>query len=236
VAQIAPDSVSLEWEGRRIDLYPTLTPAENAQAYFRRYADARDAKRVVPPLIEETSRELEYLDEMALHVEMADSERDLNTLRRELEATGVLREARGKSKQRDSQRARGKPPTGLYRRFSVDGNEILAGTSAVGNEMVTFGVAGPNDLWFHVRGGPGAHVILRNPGRDPSPQIIEAAARLAAAHSALREELRADVVYTPRRHVRKIAGAAPGQVTYRGETTVSVRPEMDKRAAAARSA
>ncbi|HZN59084.1 MAG TPA: NFACT family protein, partial [Planctomycetota bacterium] len=142
-ATIEPGASMLEWEGRRVDLYPTLSAAENAQSYFRRYRDARDAKRVVPPLIEETSQELDYLDEMALHVELADSERDLTGLRRELEVREILRS----SKPRKDQKRGGteqKAPRGPYVRIPLDDAEILAGTSALGNETVTFRIAGPD--------------------------------------------------------------------------------------------
>src|SRR3954454_5406117 len=89
-AQIQEGDVSLTWQGKRIDLYPTLSAVENAQAYFRQYTDARDAKRVVPPLLEEVEAEMAYLDDMALHLEAAESERDISAIRRELEEANVV--------------------------------------------------------------------------------------------------------------------------------------------------
>jgi predicted ribosome quality control (RQC) complex YloA/Tae2 family protein len=235
-ATIAPGASMLEWEGRRVDLYPTLSAAENAQSYFRRYRDARDAKRVVPPLIEQTNQELDYLDEMALHVELADNERDLTVLRRELETREILRAAKPKKDQKRAGTEQA-APRGPYLRIPLDDAEILAGTSALGNETVTFRMAGPDDLWFHVRGAPGAHVILRMHGqkREAPPELVQAAASVAASHSALREESHVPVDVTARRHVRKIAGAAPGRVTYQRETTLLVRPGAPDVVGAART-
>ncbi|MBM2810488.1 MAG: Fibronectin-binding domain protein [Chloroflexi bacterium] len=221
VSVIPADAASFEWEGRRIDLYPSLTAVENAQSYFRQYADARDAGKVVPPLLNEVEAELQYLDEMMLHVDLAEDERSLNALRRELEEAGHMKAARPKRNQ--SKATTAKRPGGPYRRLSIDGAEILVGSSAEGNATVTFRLAEPNDLWFHVRGAPGAHVLLRASG-STAPAAIETAAQLAAANSARRGDARVEVDYTLRKHVRKISGGAPGRVTFVHETTVRVEP------------
>jgi predicted ribosome quality control (RQC) complex YloA/Tae2 family protein len=89
---------------------------------------------------------------------------------------------------------------------------------------VTFKMADAQDLWFHTRGIPGAHVVLRTNGKPQPPDRIEAVARLAAAHSGARDEPRVPVDYTFKRYVRRIPGALPGRVTYREESTVVVNP------------
>jgi predicted ribosome quality control (RQC) complex YloA/Tae2 family protein len=90
---------------------------------------------------------------------------------------------------------------------------------------VTFDIAGPDDTWFHARGVPGSHVIVRwtNAGRDDDAVLLRAA-ELAAWFSQSRASGRVEVDITPRRFVRKIKGAGPGMVTYRNERTVSVAP------------
>jgi predicted ribosome quality control (RQC) complex YloA/Tae2 family protein len=106
----------------------------------------------------------------------------------------------------------------------VDGFELLLGTSALGNERVTFELAGNDDLWLHARGVPGSHVVVRAGGRSLSVEVIEAAARLAAEHSAARYDALVLVDWSPRKYVRKVRGAPPGLVTYTHEQTVRVRP------------
>lgn len=220
--ELAPGSASMEVEGRRIDLYPTLSPIENAQSYFRRYADARDAHRAVPPLLAEVESELDYLDEMAVHVETAAGESELTTIRRELEQAGVLRPARPRKEH--AQGAAGRfAASGAYRTLPTRHGDILVGASAQGNETVTFRLARPDDLWFHARAAPGAHVVLRIQGEVDSEEV-QLAAQVAAAHSAARTGSRVEVDYTRRKYVKRISGGTPGRVTYRNASTIAVRP------------
>ncbi len=186
VANIEPGATALEWNGRRIDLYPTLTPVQNADAYFREYTAARDAKTTVPPLLDEVAVEIDHLAEIAVHVALAERDDELKALRSELATLGVaLGTAKPGARSMD-QKKKQEPPKGAYRRETVDGAEVLVGRSALGNDTVTFKLADGDDLWFHTRGIPGAHVILRTNGRAQPPERIEAVARLAAAQSAAR--------------------------------------------------
>jgi predicted ribosome quality control (RQC) complex YloA/Tae2 family protein len=106
------------------------------------------------------------------------------------------------------------------------GAQLLVGRSNQDNDRITFKVAGPDDLWFHARGMPGAHVVLRTGGRDPSDVEIAAAGSAAAYFSAARETGHVAVDYTERKHVRKPRGSRPGFVTYERERTVQVVPRI----------
>lgn len=217
---IAPGQERLEFEGREIALDPALTPLENAQRYFEEYTRARDAGRVVPELVEQTRLELRYLDEMDAQVRLADEPATLEQLRRELVAGGLLAPNRGEAK-----RGRAAPPKGGVRRVQLVGFQVLVGTTAAGNERVTFELAEPDDLWFHARGVPGSHVIVRSVGRAVPVEVVEAAARLAAQHSAASTDALVVVDWSTRKHVRKIRGAPPGLVTYTHEQSLRVRPD-----------
>src|SRR5579875_448001 len=215
---IVPGQTALTFAGRTIALDPTRSPLENAHAYFDAYTRARDAARVVPRVLEETELELRYLAELQAQVELADDPATLEQLRRELVASGILAPSNA-----DTKRGQVRPRGGV-RRLQLDGYEVLLGTSALGNERVTFELAGPDDLWLHARGVPGSHVIVRSGGRPVPPAVLEAAARLAAAHSAARGEAQALGDCTARKYVRRIPNAPPGLVTYRHEQTLRVRP------------
>ena len=108
--------------------------------------------------------------------------------------------------------------TGRRTRFSVISPKME-------NDQVTFRLAKSDDLWFHALGVPGAHVIVRRGGQEVPSATIGRAAELAAYFSPLREEADVIVVYTERRHVRRVPGAAPGLVTYRHEGTIRVQPK-----------
>ena len=115
-----------------------------------------------------------------------------------------------------------------YRRESVDGFEILIGTGDADNDRLTFGVADPHDLWLHVAGPPGSHVIVRNPDHmaDLPREVVERAAELAAWHSKARGSRGKVQVHVCRvSDVRKPKGFAPGQVLLKRWSAVKVYPK-----------
>jgi predicted ribosome quality control (RQC) complex YloA/Tae2 family protein len=132
-----------------------------------------------------------------------------------------------------------------FRRYkSSDGHEIICGRSNIQNDKLTFTVASrKTDWWFHVKGLPGTHVILK-PFADedmPSDSSILEAASLAAffSKSIILEEhnaaegsragkLKAEVDYCPVSHVKKIPGAKPGMVIYESYYSVLVDSEEPK--------
>jgi predicted ribosome quality control (RQC) complex YloA/Tae2 family protein len=108
---------------------------------------------------------------------------------------------------------------------SASGSRIVVGRTPLENADVTFKIARPNDLWFHVQGQPGAHVILQRDDRNPPPEEdILAAAALAALHSKAKASQKVAIDYTLRKHVRKRPAAAPGLVFYTNSKTVVVKP------------
>ena len=104
---------------------------------------------------------------------------------------------------------------------------MLLGRSAAQNEHLTFKIAGPDDIWIHARGTPGAHVVVRSQGANAPESVIRSAARLAAGFSGARLDASVDVDVTRRKFVRRTRGGQPGQVSYRSEQTYRVRPARD---------
>ncbi len=113
-----------------------------------------------------------------------------------------------------------------YRTFVVDGFEILVGRSARDNDLLTFRVAHPRDVWLHVAGGtPGSHVVVRSPEDGEVPaEVIERAAELAAWYSDARNAARVDVHVCRARDVHKPRGAKPGLVELGRSRRVRVSP------------
>jgi len=111
---------------------------------------------------------------------------------------------------------------------TAQGSRILVGRTPVENADLTFRVARPNDLWFHVQNQPGAHVILQRDDRTPPDESdIEIAAALAAFHSKAKTSPKVTVDYTLRKYVRKRPSAAPGLVFYTNPKSVTVAPRDD---------
>ena len=104
---------------------------------------------------------------------------------------------------------------------------MLAGRTDSDNDHLSLRMAGPNDWWFHVRGQPGSHVILRVlPGQEPDRRILKQAAAIAAFHSKARHGGVVAVSATRARYVTKPRGAKPGTVQIRKEIVLKVRPAL----------
>lgn len=201
-----------------IPLDPTATAAENASRFFRRYAKAKATARALPARITRLEEETRLLRDALVHVATASAVGDLEEVRADLVASGLLPGHHAPPRA---------PDAGGPRRFvAEDGTLILVGRSARENDRVTFHLAGPDDLWFHARGMAGAHVVLKSGGREPSEASLAAAASLAAYYSAGREAAVVAVDCVPRKRVRKPTGAPPGAVVYDGERTLRVAPSL----------
>lgn len=210
-------------------LDPDLSALENAQRLFKRYGKARDAAAVVPGLLQNAEEELAYLDQLSVHGALASDPASLAAVRDELRETSAGARDRPKAARKGQSRVPSKggkprPSVAPLRVRTRDGAEILVGRSARQNDAVTFSLATPQDVWFHARQIPGAHVIVRNNGRSPSNETLLQAAGLAAYYSQAREATTVSVDYTAVRNVRRIKGGKPGLVHYSGETTLNVRP------------
>jgi predicted ribosome quality control (RQC) complex YloA/Tae2 family protein len=125
------------------------------------------------------------------------------------------------------------PPTpseapGDLRIFKLPGGwTVLAGKTDSANDRLSLKLAGPNDWWFHVRGMPGSHVLLRvPPGAEPERMVLKQAAAIAAYHSKARAGGVVAVSGTRARYVTKPPGAKPGTVAIRRETIFKVRPAL----------
>ncbi|HEU4346043.1 MAG TPA: NFACT RNA binding domain-containing protein [Candidatus Binatia bacterium] len=106
------------------------------------------------------------------------------------------------------------------------GWKVLAGRTDADNDRLSLKIAKPNDWWFHVRGTPGSHVILRaRPGGDPDRATLKRAAAIAAYHSKARAARIVAVSCTRARHVTKPRGAKPGTVEIRKEVILKVCPQ-----------
>lgn len=212
-------------DGLVVELDPRLSPSANAADYFRKYKKARSALAPVRARLETLQNNREYWEHLMWELEREDLEppQRITTL-------NDIKEALGVDGQRRS-RARGQPKPAVRtpldrarQRTRVelgDGVAAYVGRSPKENDQLTFRVAGPNDYWFHARGVPGAHVIVKIAGSLTERQINEAA-KLAARNSRAAGESAVDVDYTRRKHVRRRGASQPGLVWYTDYSTVRV--------------
>ena len=115
----------------------------------------------------------------------------------------------------------------VYRYELPGGWIVVAGKTDEDNDLLSIKTAGPDDWWFHVRGMPGSHVLLKSkPGEEPDRETLKRAAAIAAYHSKARTGGVVAVSCTEARYVSKPAGAKPGTVLIRKETLIKVRPGL----------
>ena len=200
----------------RIKLNPAISPAANAQKYYKDYQKAKNAEIFLTEQIQKGEQELEYLDSVLDTVSRAETERELSQIREELTEQGYLRKPKGKQAKQSAL-----PPLEFT---SSDGFTILVGRNNRPNDRLTLKTAAKNDLWLYTKEIHGSHVIIVSGGKEITETAIMEAARLAAYHSKARHSTNVPVDYTLVRHVSKPAGAKPGMVIYVNNRTVYVDP------------
>ena len=202
----------------RIVLDARLTPAQNAQMYYKQYRRAQKAEEHLRPLIEQGERELEYIDTVFDMLSRATTNAEVAEIRAELTDEGYMKRS-GKSQKKQPAAL---PPL-KYR--SDEGFEILVGRNNRQNERLSLRMAEKSDLWLHAAKIPGAHVIVKTEGDMPPDLTVEQAAIIAATSSSASESGLVAVDYTFAKHVTRQPGGKPGMVNYTNQWTIYVKPD-----------
>ncbi len=189
-----------------IPLDPTLTPQENAQKYFAKYNKQKRTFEALTGLIRETGDDIRYLESISNALDIAMSEADLAQIKEELIQSGYVRRKYTKKKVK----LISKPMHYL----SSDGYHMYVGKNNLQNDELTFSFASGNDWWFHAKGAPGSHVIVKSGGDELPDRVFEEAGRLAAYYSRNRGSDKVEIDYVEKKHVKKPNGAKPGFVVY----------------------
>lgn len=200
----------------RIKLNPAISPASNAQKYYKDYQKAKNAEAVLGEQIKKGESELEYIESVLDTVDRAESEKELAQIREELTEQGYLKG--GKARQKQLAKL---PPIEF---MSSDGFKILVGRNNKQNDMLTLKTASKNDMWLHTKNIHGSHTIIISEGREISDTAILQAAQIAAYHSKAKNSSQVPVDYTLVKYVSKPSGAKPGMVIYVNNRTVYVTP------------
>ena len=119
------------------------------------------------------------------------------------------------------------PPARPMSFLSSDGWPILVGRNNRQNDELTLRTAEKTDLWLHVKGIPGSHVIIACGGAEPPDTTVTEAMLLAAWYSRGRDGQGVEVDCTQVRNVKKPNGAKPGMVIYDRYRTGCVTPDPE---------
>ncbi len=189
-----------------IPLNSTKTPQENALKYFEKYNKQKRTFEALTSLIEETRDDISYLESVSNALDIALSEDDLTQIKEELIESGYIRRKFTKKKVKITS----KP----FHYLSSDGYHIYVGKNNLQNEELTFHFASGNDWWFHAKGIPGSHVIVKTNGEELPDRTFEEAGKLAAYYSKNRGSEKIEIDYIEKKHVKKPKGGKPGFVVY----------------------
>ncbi|MBQ9848778.1 MAG: NFACT family protein [Clostridia bacterium] len=186
----------------------SLSPAKNAQKYYKKYSKMKRASVMLAEQIEKAKAECDYLESVLSFIDRAASPQELAEIKTELSEGGYLSDKAVASKKK-------KTPAAKPLCFTTtDGLTVRVGRNNRQNDSLT-GSAERNELWFHIKGFHGSHVILTpNGNEEPSDRDYTEACMLAAYYSEKRGSRNVEVDYTRVRNLKKPSGSAPGFVTY----------------------
>ena len=202
-----------------ITLDERLSPAANAQKYFKKYNKAKTAAEELTKQIKKGQQERDYLESVEEELQKAETEEDLAEIADELFEQGYLkRDKSARKKKKEISK-----PLGFT---TKDGFKVLVGKNNKQNDLLTLKISKKSDMWFHTKDIHGSHVILcYEYGKEFTIDAIIEAAKLAAKYSKASNSANVPVDYTLVKYVKKPSGAAPGMVIYTNNETVNVKPE-----------
>lgn len=199
-----------------ITLDKRVSPAVNAQRYFKKYTKAKNAEEELKKQIELARTELDYLESVEEELKKATDEEDLSEIADELFEQGYI-------KRQKNDRRKKKAISSPMEFTTPDGFKVLVGKNNKQNDLLTMKIAKNSDMWFHTKDIHGSHVVLcYEYGREFSNEAITFAATLAAKYSKASESSQVPVDYTLVKYVKKPSGAAPGKVIYFEQKTVYI--------------
>jgi len=201
-----------------IPLDDQLSAMENAKKYFEKYNKQKRTFEALTTLIEETKSEIAHLESISASMDIAQTEDDLVQIKEELIEFGFIK------RKKTDKKAKIKSKPFHYR--SSDGYDIFVGKNNYQNDELTFKVATGNDWWFHAKGMPGSHVIVKANNEELPDRTFEEAGMLAAYYSNGRDAEKVEIDYLQKKNIKKPNGAAPGFVVYYTNYSLTIAPDI----------
>ena len=167
--------------------------------------------------LSQTRAEIDHLESISTSMDIARLEEDLVQIKEELTEYGYIRRHYSGGK-------KVKITSRPYHYLSSDGFHIYVGKNNYQNEELTFKTANGSDWWFHAKGMPGSHVIVKTEGKELPDRVFEEAGALAAYYSRGRENDKVEIDYIQRKNLKKVPGAAPGFVVYHTNYSLLATP------------
>ena len=204
----------------KIPLDPQLTARENSQKFFDKYNKLKRTFEALTELTLETKKEIDHLESVSTSLDIALKEEDLMEIKQELTEYGFIKKHGPAGK-------KVKVTSRPFHYISSDGFHIYVGKNNYQNEELTFKIATGNDWWFHAKGIPGSHVIVKAEGKELPDRVFEEAGSLAAYYSKGRANEKVEIDYIQKKNLKKVTGAAPGFVIYHTNFSLVAVPKLE---------
>lgn len=206
-----------------IPLDSTISIANNAKKYFKKYNKLKNALEIVTLQKKETEEELQYIESIIYELEYAKNIQEVNEIYNEISENPIFKDyIQSNNKTNAKKEANISAP----REYHIDGFTVLVGKNNKQNDYLTTKLASPNDIWFHTKDIHGSHVILKNPSENISNDTLIKCAKLAAYYSKGRLSSNVPVDYCFVKYVKKPNGSKPGMVIYTNNKTLNVTPSI----------
>jgi predicted ribosome quality control (RQC) complex YloA/Tae2 family protein len=217
------DFTTPEHQKVKVALDPSLSPKENALAYYKKYRKAQTGVEKLREIIVQTEKEIKNLEKIVIDLRGKEKP-DYKKIEAKLYSLGLLKSLKPKRKKKKKGRYT------LREFISADGWKILVGRNNRENDFLTFKIARADDLWFHAQNTPGSHVVLKKGERKkhPTPKTIQQAASLAAYYSKAKTSKKVSVIYTLAKYVKKPKNAPPGLVKVEKMKSILIEPKLIK--------
>ena len=133
-----------------------LTPAQNAQKYYKEYRKKQVAEAKLVDFINQAKAESEYFETVIDALSRAETDSEISEIKAELSSQGYLKKTADKKKN---------PKALKPMRFKThDGFVVWVGRNNLMNDRLTMKTAKNYDTWFHVQDSAGSHVICETSG------------------------------------------------------------------------
>lgn len=209
-----------------IPLDETLSIKENAVRFFDKYGKMKRTEEALAVQTKENEAEIAYLESVQTFLNLASTKADLQQIQAELSERGFIK----KSYDKKNKKVVNKP----LHYVMYDEYDIYVGKNNLQNEEVTFKMANGNDWWFHAKGVPGSHVIVKSRNANPATEwdmpdeVFEAAACLAAVYSKNSGQEKTEVDYIRKKHVKRPGGGEAGFVVYYTNFSMMIETNLQR--------
>jgi len=200
-----------------ITLDKSISPSYNAKKFFKKYNKLKNTLEIVTTQKSQIQNEINYLESIVYTLENCTTVEEIDEIHQEIETNILGKNISNNIKKKTNTASE-------FTSLNIDGYTVYIGKNNTQNDIITFKMSDKNDIWFHVQGFHGSHVLLKTNGKeifDDNPIILKCA-KLACLHSKANNENKVAVDYTLIKNIKKPKGAKPGFVIFNSYKTIII--------------